>query len=400
VLDSAADAHYDGTPRAQFVLPTTLMIEEGRAAHESLKGRQDNACWRSALAALDGHCKGFDLPAKQRLALALSNCHLQDASRKRQPCDAREDVRRCLANISDDTNFGVYTAFFISVESACYYLQSDAWRENTERLISDLDGTAKASLAVQKEVSFRTSALVEDLVHANNVLDGAAESASVMRTAVHRVHEQVSSIQKELADHASVSQQAHEKARNQGLELAELISGMHDFVRGLSSAWATVSSSWYVLWAVNLSVALTTVPFLRAARAPLFAVIGTEILAEQFLRGQWQGLLNKEKLRFACFWFAVAVLAAALFLWLWQQPAAVLRQKQTQTQEQKQKQKHTAACNADTGGGVQPPAQEMVVYGGAEYDTMSRKELQRIAKTRGIPANTTTVVMRSQLKSG
>jgi hypothetical protein len=72
-------------------------------------------CWREAVRALQAACSEMegDTSMKQRLALGLANCHLQDASRRTYPCGAREDTRDCLRRLNDDdVALGVYTEFF------------------------------------------------------------------------------------------------------------------------------------------------------------------------------------------------------------------------------------------------------------------------------------------------
>lgn len=244
-------------------------MKTGESAYYSLQNRQDNHCWRQAISHFDTSCASFSNQDKQRLALKLTNCHLKDASRQAVICKSNKDIAQCLATIRDDSTFGVYTAFYIQVDNSCQYLQSDAWQQQTTTLIDHLTTIADRALIVQSEMIVQSTETLQHLKTAAVVSDDIVSNIQTMNL--------------ELRQHAQQSEQAHMTALQQSQEISETIRDVYSFVQNVNSVIQRLSTSWYVLWTLNISFVLTSTAYTQFLRISLMSVSVLSAVLEYFM---------------------------------------------------------------------------------------------------------------------
>ena len=90
----------------------------------------DGQCWRAAAAAA-GSCAQV-LRDKRKLALAFTNCHLQESHRPLAPQPA----------LMSDATFAIYTEFFTHTEQLCFHLQGEHYQERANKALKQLTGHA------------------------------------------------------------------------------------------------------------------------------------------------------------------------------------------------------------------------------------------------------------------
>lgn len=146
-----------------------LIAEQDRALHEGSQGsgakpnNRFSTCWRQAMRLLASSCKDMDMPTKQRIALHLASCHLEEGGRQPVRCPEREkDVRNCLKRVQGDAAWSTYTDLFLFADSYCYSLQTDAWQTQTELLINKLGQSSLQAVTLLGE-----SAHVQDTLLKN-----------------------------------------------------------------------------------------------------------------------------------------------------------------------------------------------------------------------------------------
>jgi hypothetical protein len=61
-------------------------------------------CWREAVAALDGGCKGLDDERQSRLAVSFANCHFSKSGLRTYTCSADASIESCTAAMATDHN--------------------------------------------------------------------------------------------------------------------------------------------------------------------------------------------------------------------------------------------------------------------------------------------------------
>ncbi|KAM3571819.1 hypothetical protein VYU27_006157 [Nannochloropsis oceanica] len=160
-----------------------------------MEGEQDrensrfSACWRQAMGFLSSSCKDMDMPTKQRVALHLASCHLEEGGRPSVRCaDKEKDVRVCLKRVQGDAAWATYTDLFLFADSYCHSLQADAWQAQTEALINHLGQSSRQAVSLlhdsadtQRELLEHQQAstrLQEDLVKAQERLQDNLEASS------------------------------------------------------------------------------------------------------------------------------------------------------------------------------------------------------------------------------
>jgi hypothetical protein len=94
-------------------------------------------CWRQALASLEAGCKNLDDEMQSRLALNFANCFLEKSGQNVFPCGVDTEISSCLEDV-DNNAFTAYSNFFTHTQNMCYFLQSQAWQEDTENTIHNL----------------------------------------------------------------------------------------------------------------------------------------------------------------------------------------------------------------------------------------------------------------------
>tara|TARA_B100000700_G_C14702767_1_gene695286 strand:- start:97 stop:729 length:633 start_codon:yes stop_codon:yes gene_type:complete len=90
----------------------------------------DGQCWRTAAVAA-GSCAQV-LRDKRKLALAFTNCHLQESQRPLAPQPA----------LMSDATFAIYTEFFTHTEQLCFHLQGEHYQERANEALKQLTGHA------------------------------------------------------------------------------------------------------------------------------------------------------------------------------------------------------------------------------------------------------------------
>ncbi|CAM9518102.1 unnamed protein product, partial [Choristocarpus tenellus] len=78
----------------------------------------DSLCWKSAVQGIGADCKTMAHSKKQRLAVQLTNCHLEDSGRETTTCAPGDNDSNCVRGMKDDdVAFTAYTSYFHHVKS-------------------------------------------------------------------------------------------------------------------------------------------------------------------------------------------------------------------------------------------------------------------------------------------
>jgi hypothetical protein len=336
-----------------FQLVSYDTVKAGESAFSTLQNRQNNHCWRSAISSFDTLCREFSMPDKQRLALALTNCHLKDSSRQQVPCSKSKEPSQCIATIRDDSTFGAFTAFFIQVDHSCQFLQSEQWQANTEYTINALQKTATETLHKQSELIQQSIATFEQLQRTVYVTETIAENVNTVINGVQNLSD-------DLQTHAQESAQAHMTALKQGREISAVIADIYGFIQNVDSIVLRLSNAWYFLWSLNVSFVLTSVAATRYLRPSLLTVCILTAATEYFL------YYDMHRIRRYTWWLAAMICMIQI--------AAMVVKNIYRSR----------------------PTKEIVDIN--MYSNMNRKQLQILAKQKGIAANKSNKEIVQSLK--
>eukprot|EP00904_Undaria_pinnatifida_P013911 jgi/Undpi1/9650/HiC_scaffold_27.g12106.m1 len=249
----------------------------------------DSACWRHAASSIGADCETMSHARKQRLAVQLSNCHLQDAGRRQTRCNLKDSDERCVEEMQhNDVAFQSYTTFFHHVNAICHHLSHTMWQEQTEGLVRGLTASSLATfdraekslekqelvLRGQELASEQSQGIADGLSETSVRLTGLSQSLSQELMATMReMEKQEQLIATLLATQAMAATQASSFSDELGSAKAELASYMS----------AIELDRRYLILAANLCFVVTTAPPLRSSRTSLFLLVALGLLLEKTL---------------------------------------------------------------------------------------------------------------------
>lgn len=142
-----------------------IMIKNGRKEYEILLEKRNlpvyGECWDHAIQRLEQQCNQMDESRQSWLSIVFTDCFLKNmgSELKNDACkqvielndgnDPQNQVKptilsnhdllkECTRSMIDSNLFNTYTMFFVHTQSICFYLQSEKWQQNTEKLVNNL----------------------------------------------------------------------------------------------------------------------------------------------------------------------------------------------------------------------------------------------------------------------
>lgn len=147
--------------------PSKEKLEAGRKALTEIESKaHQSQCWKRAVLNIHTGCKKLTDIEQSYLAIDFTNCHLEKSGRQTYPCTRDQTVRECTQSM-DQTAFMTYTNFFTHTSNICFFLQSQAWQERTEKTVTKL---SKASEEVADQLEDSLKNQIEVLQHQNKSL--------------------------------------------------------------------------------------------------------------------------------------------------------------------------------------------------------------------------------------
>lgn len=140
LLCMAAHASGEGSTTL-FEMPNEAVSDKMNAA-AALWRSGDDPCLRRAIDALTQQCGSMSDDVRRRLAVALSNCHLNASGLTTRPCTPDMTLLECTQSLSD-VAFTTYTAFFTHADVICYFVKSELWRARTQETVHALYRSAR-----------------------------------------------------------------------------------------------------------------------------------------------------------------------------------------------------------------------------------------------------------------
>lgn len=130
------------TTHTQALFTVDTQLEQRlKQGHDQIRFFEDSpSCWTDInVSMLQEQCNNLDYNNRARIAITITNCHLDLSGRKTIECNTHMDVKQCaLAYNNDDVAFSAYTVFFAHVDNICFYLSSSNFKQSTEDAINNL----------------------------------------------------------------------------------------------------------------------------------------------------------------------------------------------------------------------------------------------------------------------
>ena len=144
-------------------------------------------CWMEAVTELRSKCSQMTDIERSILAMKFANCHFKKSGLTTYDCTDEKtflDCTSCMKTV-DSSSFLVYTEFFTHVTDICFYLQSEAWRQKTVHIVSQLSQATENTISkldqslniqdtvldLQNKSLINQQIIVESAQHAKYILD-------------------------------------------------------------------------------------------------------------------------------------------------------------------------------------------------------------------------------------
>jgi hypothetical protein len=280
---------------------------------------QHHPCVLGVVLELHASCDGLSEDASGRLALALSNCHRVQSGRAAHPCDAATPLTNCASPLAmTESDFGVYTAFRLQVDSICRFVSMEATQHRAEAASVQLVRGARDAAAAVSTMAEDLSEMSERVDFSSRVVvsavEGARDTALLSIEGLRSETEGVSSQLQGLQESSALALQRHvslaEKQaalRDDVLNASAILSAaMDEHALGLQRGWHEglaalqrevkelvfgvlhiqhdvffFHSVFYFAGSGVVGWALTSAPRTRAARAVWFGLLLLEWAIEQ-----------------------------------------------------------------------------------------------------------------------
>jgi hypothetical protein len=135
------------TTRFQVDSSAASRAQAGKAQLDALAAApEQRECQATAVAQLEAGCRGMGEDLQRRLAVAFTNCHLQQSDLPTYRCEASDTIAECTKPMVDSTSgiaYNSYTHFYTHAESMCFYLQSREFQRDTEAAVDALHSSAR-----------------------------------------------------------------------------------------------------------------------------------------------------------------------------------------------------------------------------------------------------------------
>ncbi|CAG0917646.1 unnamed protein product [Notodromas monacha] len=265
----------DFSPWEEAAVSTDRGRKQFELAQKNAASPVYGRCWLNALRQLDSGCRYLNDDTQSRLAIAFAGCFLVKSGRKPLECGMDESVASCLKHVESEA-FAAYTAFFTHTQDMCYFLHSQAWREETSNVIDNL---AKTSAGVVKELEEAGVKLRES----GNLQREILEQQSSALYGLERLHNQGALLE----DNLKVSGQVFEEFRQSVhsheavlLGIFQRLADLQGFVLRELSLFSTVA--FYVV-AIFVCYLLTSTSRTRDARFKMFLVLTANAVLEYWV---------------------------------------------------------------------------------------------------------------------
>lgn len=244
-------------------------------------------CLIEAALAIPDKCRNMGEDERAKIAVSMTNCHLQRSGMRTFPCEPRDSVERCTRNM-DQTAFNTYTLFFTQTSWVCENLQNElrnmAMADVLGEVVHHMGDAATAVSAIGAKASDIASAVAaagekhskmfENLHH---LTEEGISRVSALGTDVGKVAENLGASIDSVADRQERLSTRQEEIAKQNTERLESLSGAintaMDGIKQLSETTDKALDKQRSL-SENQQKLADDQERLRAAQQDLFAAVG------------------------------------------------------------------------------------------------------------------------------
>uniref|UniRef100_A0A7N0VJJ6 Protein GAMETE EXPRESSED 1 n=1 Tax=Kalanchoe fedtschenkoi TaxID=63787 RepID=A0A7N0VJJ6_KALFE len=122
-----------------------------------------DSCWSNAYRSLFKGCSeiGTSKELQYRLAWHLTNCYQEDAGMPLPPCDAKTSMMKCRQKLNS-VESARFAGYFLEVNKMCHQLQVQLFKQETQRLVNDLQEAARYANDKLESIEERSEYLLQN----------------------------------------------------------------------------------------------------------------------------------------------------------------------------------------------------------------------------------------------
>ena len=156
-------------------------------SHEPRYGK----CYVNALSLLETGCKSLTDDVQHRLALKFANCLFLKNGMTTFECHGHEEFSICTKGMSPEA-FMTYTHFYTHTQNMCFFLEAQAWQEQTDFTIHRLSQTsADVVEKIDSSSQLQNEFMIKQEESINNqklVIERGSELKSLLENSTVDVH--------------------------------------------------------------------------------------------------------------------------------------------------------------------------------------------------------------------
>ena len=246
------------------------MTKDAKLAH--------TPCWKNALMGIEKTCREMNDIEQSLLAVQFANCHFEKSGLETYNCQI-DNFKECTNKMSQNfIAYQAYTEFFTHVADICYYLQSDIWREKTEKTVTKLTQASEESLSVLAKSVVQQKEVLSAQEHSLKNQEAILRNEQLLRETILTSAESARDVFEEVKEHAQQQKTMFSQTFDHIFQSVEKLANLQTMLLG---EFIGLQSLAFYLVSVFVCYLFSSTPRTSAARLPLFGCLTLLIIFER-----------------------------------------------------------------------------------------------------------------------
>ena len=229
-------------------------------------------CYSSALSFLESGCKSLTDELQHRLALKFANCLFLKNGLPIYKCSDHVDFSDCTKGMTTEA-FMTYTHFYTHTQNMCFFLEAQAWHEETDLTIHRLSETSDAVVKkIESSNKLQSEFMVkqeESLSNQKLVIDRGVELKVLLESSRMDVHAMLDDFKTTTTEQKQLTFEVFDKLADlQSIVLSEC-TGFYSFL--------------FHVFSIIICYFISSTPRTSGSRFWLFLIMTCNMMMERFI---------------------------------------------------------------------------------------------------------------------
>jgi len=173
VPGSGPGAGKDEPKKGNSAVTGNLLLGSVNKALTANDFTQDSCFQRPQVQALvHKHCAHLNDEGRARIAIAITNCHLETTGIPGVPCEETTPIKECTMRLgTHQVAFVAYTTFYAQVDSMCFFMRRELFQRSTTAAVDSLLEAAFSTASKLQTLRESSQTILESLNHNHAQLD-------------------------------------------------------------------------------------------------------------------------------------------------------------------------------------------------------------------------------------